>query len=265
MIEDDVQRTIDVLAYYGSYGRAHAPASAAQTPGRIGIIVDEWGTWYSQASVEHRLEQRSTLLDAVVAAGTLDLFNRRSDWVVMANIAQTVNVLQAVVQTEGERLWVTPTYHAFRLFAGHMGAGRVRDELETPALTAAGMGGAPTALPVVSGSASVSDGGATLTLTLTNRHLTNAVEVRVDIQGRFAARSGQIQVLGGDDVRAYNTADEPDRVTPTTRDLQVSSGDAYCRAATALGVGGDSQAIARRVGQCPCRPERSVKQSKSRT
>ena len=78
---------------------------------RIGLIVDEWGTWHpvEEGTNPRFLYQQNTLRDALVAATTLDIFNRHADKVVMANIAQTVNVLQAMVLTEGEKMLVTPT------------------------------------------------------------------------------------------------------------------------------------------------------------
>ena len=92
-------------------GAAGRPAAGgAWTPSirsaEIGLIVDEWGTWHpvEQGTNPAFLYQQNTLRDALVAATTLDIFNRHADKVVMANIAQTVNVLQAMVLTEGERM-----------------------------------------------------------------------------------------------------------------------------------------------------------------
>ncbi|MEA5016886.1 MAG: alpha-L-arabinofuranosidase C-terminal domain-containing protein [Candidatus Limiplasma sp.] len=91
---------------------------------RIGLIVDEWGTWYNVEPGTNPgfLYQQNTMRDALVAALTLNIFNRHSNRIVMANLAQTVNVLQALILTEGDKMLLTPTYHVFDLYKGHMDA-----------------------------------------------------------------------------------------------------------------------------------------------
>lgn len=88
---------------------------------KVGLIVDEWGCWYDveEGTNPGFLYQQNTMRDAIVAAVNLDIFNRHSDRVIMANIAQAVNVLQAVILTEGEKLVLTPTYHVFDLYKEH--------------------------------------------------------------------------------------------------------------------------------------------------
>src|SRR5512137_945106 len=104
---------------------------------RIGLIVDEWGTWHpvEQGTNPAYLYQQNTLRDALVAATTLDIFNRHADKVVMANIAQTVNVLQAMVLTEGENMLVTPTGHVYEMYAPHQGGQAVRVLVDTESVT----------------------------------------------------------------------------------------------------------------------------------
>lgn len=88
---------------------------------RVGLIVDEWGTWYDVEPGTNPgfLYQLSTMRDAVVAALTLNIFNKHADRVKMANIAQTVNVLQSVALTDGEDMLLTPTYYVFKMFKEH--------------------------------------------------------------------------------------------------------------------------------------------------
>lgn len=88
---------------------------------RVDLIVDEWGTWYDVEPGTNPgfLYQQNTMRDAIVAGLTLNIFNKHSDRIKMANIAQTVNVLQAVVLTEGEKMVLTPTYHVFKMFKDH--------------------------------------------------------------------------------------------------------------------------------------------------
>ncbi len=91
---------------------------------RVGLVVDEWGTWYNVEPGTNPgfLYQQNTMRDAMVAAMTLNTFNRHSDRVVMANLAQLVNVLQALILTEGDKMVLTPTYHVFDLFQYHQDA-----------------------------------------------------------------------------------------------------------------------------------------------
>lgn len=87
----------------------------------VNLIVDEWGTWYDVEPGTNPgfLYQQNTMRDAMVAALTLNIFNKHSDRVIMANIAQTVNVLQAVVLTDAEKMVLTPTYYVFKMFKDH--------------------------------------------------------------------------------------------------------------------------------------------------
>ncbi|TDG00935.1 alpha-N-arabinofuranosidase [Paenibacillus piri] len=94
---------------------------------RIGLIVDEWGTWHDPEPGTNPgfLYQQNTLRDALAAGVTLNIFHDHCDRVTMANIAQTVNVLQAMILTEGERMIVTPTYHVFDMYKVHHDAERL--------------------------------------------------------------------------------------------------------------------------------------------
>src|SRR6185312_9619365 len=110
----------------------------------------------------HPFEQPSTLRDALAAAAALEGFHRQCDVLSLANLAQVVNVLHAVVVTDGERMVRTPTYHAFRLHAAHLGATALRVEVIAADTV-------PGGTPAVTGTASRSASG--MTVTLLNRHL----------------------------------------------------------------------------------------------
>ena len=101
---------------------------------RIGLIVDEWGTWYDVEPGTNPgfLYQQNTLRDALAAALNFHIFHRHADRVMMANIAQTVNVLQAMILTDGEKILRTPTYHVFEMFKVHQGGASLPVELQTP-------------------------------------------------------------------------------------------------------------------------------------
>ena len=84
----------------------------------VKLIVDEWGTWYDveEGTNPGFLYQQNTMRDAIVAGLTLNIFNKHADRLMMANIAQTVNVLQAVLLTDGEKMVKTPTYYVFKMY-----------------------------------------------------------------------------------------------------------------------------------------------------
>lgn len=87
----------------------------------VKLIIDEWGTWYDVEPGTNPgfLYQQNTMRDAIVAGLTLNIFNKHADRVMMANIAQTVNVLQAVLLTDGEKMIKTPTYYVFKMYKEH--------------------------------------------------------------------------------------------------------------------------------------------------
>jgi alpha-N-arabinofuranosidase len=181
---------------------------------KIGLIVDEWGTWHlpTPGRNPQHLWQQNTLRDALAAALTLDIFNRNADKLVMANIAQTVNVLQAMVLTQGEKMITTPTYHVFEMYRSHQGARTVRAFFEAPAISFAA-GDEKRQLPGLAGSASLK--ADLLTLSVVNPHATLPAEASIDLSDS-KAREGELTVLTHQDLAAHNTFDSPHILRPTT-------------------------------------------------
>ncbi|MBE0601557.1 MAG: alpha-N-arabinofuranosidase [Firmicutes bacterium] len=180
--------------------RGHLAAMDKYDPDRrVGLIVDEWGTWHNVEPDTNPgfLYQQNTMRDALVASLTLDIFNRHSDRVVMANLAQTVNVLQAVILTEGDRMALTPTYHVFDLYKAHQDAERIAHTLN-----AGTAGTASHPIPAISMTAS-QKGGA-LTVTLSNTALEQAAEIHLQPGTAIAHAAGRL-LTGKMD--AYNDFD----------------------------------------------------------
>ena len=100
---------------------------------KIGMSIDEWGTWYDVEPGTNPgfLYQQSTMRDALVAGINLNIFNKHCDRVKMANIAQLVNVLQAVILTEGDKMIKTPTYHVFNMYKYHQDGELLDSYIET--------------------------------------------------------------------------------------------------------------------------------------
>ena len=186
---------------------------------RIGLIVDEWGTWHpvEKGTNPAFLYQQNTLRDALVAATSLDIFNRHADKVVMANIAQTINVLQAMILTQGEQMLVTPTGYVYEMYAPHQGGKAVRAVVESETVTFK-RGEKEENLPILAGSASLKE--KTLFVTLTNIHAKEACEVTVNLLGGASAQAGQARILSGE-IHAHNTFEKPEALTPQSGALQA--------------------------------------------
>ena len=181
----------------------------ADPRGRLGLVVDEWGTWYDvdPGANPGFLYQQNTMRDAIVAAVNLNIFNDHCDTVVMANIAQTVNVLQAMVLTEGAKMLRTPTYHVFSMYKRHQGARQLETYAETRLI-----GDGPMQPPDLHVSASgASDGSILLTAANLDPEHPAPVECLMDGLNRGSVVTGEL--LSGRP-GAHNTFDAPDTVAP---------------------------------------------------
>ncbi len=174
---------------------------------KIGMIVDEWGTWYDVEPGTNPgfLYQQSTMRDALVAAINLNLFNKNCDRVKMANIAQLVNVLQSVILTEGPKMVKTPTYHVFNMYKYHQDAELLDSSLETEKIGLED----DYKVPNLTESVSLGTDGK-IHVTLGNLSLTDDY----DIEGVFTetvlkAVRGEILTAGMKDI---NTFDNPNTV-----------------------------------------------------
>ncbi len=206
--EKDWYRTLKATLKMETLIKRHGAIMDQYDPDKkIGMIVDEWGTWYDVEPGTNPgfLYQQNTMRDALVAGINLNLFNKNCDRVKMANIAQMVNVLQAVLLTEGEKMVKTPTWHAFNLYKVHQDAELVESVIETKQIGLE----EDVQVPNLTESVSVAKDGK-LHVTLTNLSLTD----NTDIEAIFAetpvkAVKGSI-LTGG--MRDCNTFDEPDVV-----------------------------------------------------
>ena len=177
---------------------------------RVGLMVDEWGAWHEVEPGTNPgfLYQQNSLRDAMVAALTFNIFHQHCDRVKMANIAQMVNVLQAVVLTDGPKMLLTPTYHVFDLFKVHQDATWLPTELISEEYQFGNE-----KIPALQASAS-KDAGGKIHLSLCNFDPTRARDLTAVLQGAEAKQvSGQI--LTADTITAHNTFDNPEAVKPT--------------------------------------------------
>ena len=176
---------------------------------RVGLIVDEWGTWYDVEPGTNPgfLYQQNSLRDALVAALNFHIFHRHADRVAMANIAQTINVLQAMMLTDKEKMLRTPTYHVFEMFKVHQGATYVPVEVKTGDYVLGGE-----TLPRVSVSATRNQEGV-MHVSLVNTHPSEAVPVTCRIEGA-SPDTVRGRILTAPDMNSHNTFDQPQAVQP---------------------------------------------------
>jgi alpha-N-arabinofuranosidase len=159
----------------------------------------------------------------VLAGLTLDTFNRHSDKVGMAAVAQLVNCLQSLFFAHEDKFCVTPTYHVFDMYRAHQGAQALRTLVSAPAIAYARDKGTGS-LPGLSCSASLRD--RTLTLTVTNPSLDQAREVDIELRGARgpSANGAKAVTLAAADAHAHNSFENPHAVEP--REEQAQAGGA---------------------------------------
>ncbi|MCX8038105.1 MAG: alpha-N-arabinofuranosidase [Candidatus Sumerlaeia bacterium] len=180
---------------------------------RIALIVDEWGAWHAVEPDTNPgfLYQQNSLRDALVAGLTLNIFNNHCDRVRMANIAQTVNVLQAMILTDKEKMILTPTYHVFEMYKVHHDAMLLPTEL-----ACADYAFGRDRIPSLNVSASRDKAGR-IHLSLCNldpnRPQTVACELRGDKASKVSGR-----VLTHEAMTAHNTFENPQVVKPAAFD-----------------------------------------------
>ncbi len=179
--------------------------------GRIGLFVDEWGTWWDAEPGTNPafLYQQNTVRDAVSAGIFLNAFNDHCDRVRMGNIAQTNNVLQAMILTDGPKMIVTPTYHVFEMYKVHQGATYLPSDLTCRAYGRSGQ-----ELPSLTASASKGKSGQ-IYITVCNLDATKPAEFVCELDGAKANRVAG-RVLTGPTMNAMNTFDEPEAVKPVS-------------------------------------------------
>lgn len=178
---------------------------------RVALFVDEWGGWYDVEPGTNPgfLYQQNTMRDAMVAGATLNIFNNHADRVQMANLAQAINVLQAVILTDEEKLLLTPTYHVMRMYKVHQDAQLIPLSFVAPQYIHG-----DEALPAVSASAS-SDKAGNIHFSIVNIDATKEQAITLDVSALGIDQvSGEI--LTSTQLNDHNTFDNPQKVTPTS-------------------------------------------------
>jgi len=186
---------------------------------KIALVVDEWGAWYDAAPGTNPgfLIQQNSQRDAILAALNINIFARRADRVRMANIAQMVNVLQAMILTDKEKMILTPTYHVFKMYVPFQDATFIPVSFNAGTYTFEGM-----TLPRVDAIAAKDKNGK-LWIQITNVDPNKPVEIDLNTLG-MSAKSASGEMLTAPKVDSINTFDKPNAVAPKPISAKANNG-----------------------------------------
>jgi alpha-N-arabinofuranosidase len=176
---------------------------------KIALVVDEWGGWYDVEPGTNPgfLYQQNTMRDAMIAGVTLNIFNNHADRVRMANLAQTINVLQAVILTNKEKIILTPTYHVMEMYNVHQNATLLPISLSSENYNLGGK-----SLPSLSASAS-KDSAGLIHVSITNINAKKPETVSISRDGANCKKvTGRI--LTAAKLQDHNTFNDPDKIVP---------------------------------------------------
>ncbi|HYX05654.1 MAG TPA: alpha-N-arabinofuranosidase [Bacteroidales bacterium] len=194
-IDQAIQRHSTIMDRYDPYKR-------------VGLVIDEWGAWYNVEPGTNPgfLFQQSTLRDAMVAGISLNIFNQHCDRVKMANIAQTINVLQALIFTKDEKIVLTPTYWVYDMYKVHQDATLIPIEVNSPDYEIGG-----DKIPAVNASASIDKEGK-VHITLVNINPHEATEMTCDLRGSNLKKVTSGEIITAPKLQTYNSFDQPDNI-----------------------------------------------------
>jgi alpha-N-arabinofuranosidase len=203
---------------------------------KVALVVDEWGAWYAPlpGSNPGFLVQQNSMRDAVLAALNLNIFARHAERVRMANIAQMINVLQAMILTDKEKMALTPTYYVYKMYVPFQDSSLVPVSFEAGSYKHGDI-----ALPRVDAIAAKDTAGK-LWIAITNVDPNQPVEVEANLTG-LTAKSATGETLTAPNVDSVNTFEAPNTVGPKPVSAKVDGGKLVMKLApksvTVLSVG----------------------------
>jgi alpha-N-arabinofuranosidase len=176
---------------------------------KVALVVDEWGGWYDVEPGTNPafLNQQNSMRDAMIAGVTLNIFNNHCDRVRMANLAQTINVLQSVILTNEEKIILTPTYHVMEMYNVHQNALMIPLKITSNDYTFEGK-----SLKAISASASKDKNGF-VHISLVNLDAHNSQDLTIDL-GSFPVKTVSGRVLRSDQLQDYNSFNNPNKIKP---------------------------------------------------
>ncbi len=173
-----------------------------------GLIVDEWGNWHDVEPGTNPgfLYQQNTLRDALVAAVNLNIFNNHCERVKMANIAQTVNVLQSVILTDEDQMVKTPTYYVFKMYKVHYDATLVPQEISSEDYSVEDQ-----SIPAIHSSCSKDKFGV-MHLTMANLNPNSGTNIECFVEGKGTVEVSNVEIITAGSMNAYNDFGENEAV-----------------------------------------------------
>ena len=186
---------------------------------KVALLLDEWGTWFDAepGTIPGHLYQQNTMRDAMVAAMCLNVFNGMTDRLKMANIAQVVNVLQAMILTKGEKMLLTPTYHVFRMYNVHQNAQFVPTDYSTGEIVS--QSGRICKDLTVSSS---KDNSGAVHVSIANPSLDKSKSLEISFD-TLNAKSVSAEILKAASISDYNDFDQAPKVSPAAfKDFRTS-------------------------------------------
>lgn len=176
---------------------------------KVALFVDEWGGWYdTEPEIANGvLYQQNTMRDVMLAGTTLNTFNNHARRVKMANLAQVVNVLQAVILTDEEKMILTPTYHVMNMYKVHQDALLLPSEIENVMYKQGSK-----ELPAISVSASKDKNGASH-ISLVNIDANKGYTVEINLNGIDASKISA-SILSSKKIQDHNSFKEPNKIEP---------------------------------------------------
>ena len=186
---------------------------------KVALLVDEWGIWtdVEPGTNPGFLYQQNSLRDALIAATTLNIFNNHSDRVRGANLAQSVNVLQAVILTRGRQMLLTPTYHVFDLYKVHHDAKLIPLKFESPEYASG-----TDKIPALNISASKDSTGA-MHISFVNLDPSKTISVQTTVDGTWKTISGKS--ITSANLTDINTFEQPQKVVASAFNAAQLSGN----------------------------------------
>jgi alpha-N-arabinofuranosidase len=188
---------------------------------RVSLVFDEWGTWYDVEPGTNSgfLFQQNTIRDALVAGLTLNYLNERCERIKMANIAQTVNVLQALIFTKEDKILLTPTYHIYEMYKAHHDATLLPLQIDCGNYEYNG-----NKLPALSASASKNKDGI-LHISVVNIHPEEDAELKIDLIGT-GLKNVSGRILTSNNFTDHNTFENPEKVKPEIfKDIKIKKNE----------------------------------------
>jgi len=176
---------------------------------KIALIADEWGTWYDEEPLSNNgaLYQQNTLRDALVAGLGLNIFNNHARRIKMANIAQTVNVLQAMILTRAEQMVRTPTFYVFKMYKVHQDAVLLPTEFSAKEYTIN-----DESIPSLSVSASRDKAGR-INITIANVNPTKNIKSSIHFDGMDKIGDIKSEIITAPEMNSMNDFGEEEIVT----------------------------------------------------